>query len=125
MKGIIISFCTLLVIYFIFFINSISVSAKTVRKEISPEVYTLTLQERGGVKEKINGSDIGLKYSSETPRVVTYDERLLKECINKLSCFDSSKIIKSQNAKLIYENNGYVISREVYGNKINKDILYE
>jgi lipoprotein-anchoring transpeptidase ErfK/SrfK len=126
MKGTMISFCTLLIIYFIFFINTISVSAKTVNeKEITPEVYTLTLQEKGGVKELINGVDIGLKYSSETSKVITYDDGLLKACISKLSCLDSSKILKSQNANFIYEDNGYVISREVYGNEINKAILYE
>ena len=126
MKGIINYFCALLIIYFIFFINTISVSAKTVKeKEITPEVYTLTLQERGGVNECIKGSDIGLKYSSENPRVITYDDGLLKACISKLPCLDSSKTIKSQNANFIYKDNGYTISREVYGNEINKDILYE
>ena len=126
MKGFIISFCTLLSIYFIFFINIMSVSAKTVKeKEIIPEVYILTLQEKGGAEEYINGVDIGLKYSSETPKVITYDDGLLKACISKLSCLDSSKIIKSQNANFIYQDNGYVISREVYGNEINKAILYE
>jgi len=123
MKGIIISFCTL---YFIFFSNIISVSAKTVKeKEITPETYTLTLQERGGVKEYINGSDIGLKYSSETPRVITYDDVLLKERINKLSCFDSSKILESRNASFIYQDNAYIISNEIYGNRVDKDILYD
>ncbi|BCZ45078.1 hypothetical protein psyc5s11_11450 [Clostridium gelidum] len=124
MRGIIISFCTLLVIMFVSVSNSISVSAKT-EKEITPEVYTLTLEELGGVKEKISGSDIGVKYNSETPRVITYDDGLLQKRINKLSCLDSSKIFKSQNATLFYQNNGYVISREVYGNEINKNVLYE
>lgn len=123
MKGIIISFCTL---YFIFFSNIISVSAQIVKeKEMPPETYTLTLQERGGVKEYINGSDIGLKYSSETPKVITYDDGLLKERINKLSCFDSSKLIESNNASLTYKDNSYVVSKEIYGNKINKDVLYK
>ncbi|MCE5222415.1 MAG: L,D-transpeptidase/peptidoglycan binding protein [Clostridium sp.] len=126
MKVSIISFCALLSIYFIFFINTMSVSAKTVKeKKITPEVYTLTLQEKGGVKELINGADIGLKYSSETPKVITYDDELLKACISKLSCLDSNKIFKSQNASFIYQDNGYLISREVYGNEINKTILYE
>ena len=126
MRGIRTSFCTLLVIYFIFFINITSASAKTMENEkTSSETYTLTLQERGGVKEQINGGDIGLKYSSETPKAVTYDEKLLKECIDKLSCFDKNKIIESQSANIIYQNNAYVISKELYGNRINKDVLYE
>lgn len=125
MKGITTSLCTLLTIYFIFFVNIISVSAKTVGGETSAETYTLTLQERGGIQEKINGRDIGLKYNSETAKVVSYDESLLRESLNKLSCLDSSKIMESRNASIVYGDNNYTISREVYGNKINKDILYE
>lgn len=125
-KGIMISFCMLFSVCFIFFINITSASAKTVKeKQKTPEVYTLTLQERDGAVEYINGADIGLKYSLETPRVITYDEELLKKCISKLSCLDSSKIIKSQNAKIIYDGQEYVILKEVYGNEINRAILYE
>jgi lipoprotein-anchoring transpeptidase ErfK/SrfK len=126
MKGIITFLGTIFVICFIFFINIIDVSAKTVKKtEVSPETYILTLQERDGVEEKINGIDIDLNYSSETPEVITYNEELLKECINKLNCFDSGKIIESKDARLIYEGNSYFILKEIYGNKVNKDILYE
>lgn len=125
-KSIMVPLLTILAIYFIFFINTISVSAKSVGEgEMSSDIYTLTLQERGGVKEQINGSEIGLKYSSESPRVVSYDEGLLKQCLNKLSCFDSSKTIESRNASLIYKDNEYVISNEVYGNRVNWDALYE
>lgn len=125
-KGIVNSVGAMFVLYFIFFINITSVSAKTVeKKNISAETYTLILKEKDGVEEKINGIDIGLKYSLEIPRVVTYDEDLLKEQINKLSCFDITKIIDSQDAKLVYQNNNYVILKEIYGNKVNKDILYK
>jgi len=126
MKSITTFFGTMLVIYFIFFTNIMYVSAKTVEKrEISAEEYTLTLHEKDGIDEKINGVDIDLKYSLEIPKTVTYNEALLKERINKLTCFDSSKVIESKDASLIYENNSYVISKEVYGNKVNKDILYQ
>jgi hypothetical protein len=125
-KGIVNSVATIFVLYFIFFANIMSVSAKTVEKsDISAETYTLILKEKDEIEEKINGIDIGLKYSSEIPRVVTYDEALLKEQINKLSCFDSTKIIEPQDAKLVYENNSYVILKEIYGNKVDKDILYQ
>ena len=125
-KGTIISIGTMFVLYLIFFTNITSVSAKTLEKrEISAETYTLILKEKDGVEEKINGVDIGLKYSSEIPRIVTYDEGILKEHINKLSCFDSTKIIETKDAKLVYLNNSYVISKETYGNKVNKDILYK
>ncbi len=125
MKGIVTSFCTLSIIFFVFFINNISAYGKTTQEEsASTEAYTLTLQERDGIEEQIKGSDINFKYSSENPKVISFDEKLLQESINKLSCFDSNKIIEPQNAKLVYENNNYVISKEVYGNKVNKDILY-
>lgn len=79
-RGIIISFCALLIIYFVmtlyfknhfFFgskINSISVSGKTVEgaKEVLTsqiQNYTLTLKERENKNEQIKGSDIVLKYN--------------------------------------------------------------
>lgn len=125
-RGVIASFCTLLAIYFVFFVNIISVSAETVKaEEISPDTYILALQERGGITEEIKGSDINLKYSSEASKEASYDDTLLQERINKLSCFDNSKINQSQNASLIYANGSYVISRGIYGNKINKNVLYE
>lgn len=110
-------------IYFIFFSNTISVSAKTI---VLPEEYKLVLEERGGLEEEINGADIGLKYNDnkETPGIFSYDEQLLKESINKLSCLDINKIVKTQDAQINYINNSYVISNEIYGNTINKDILY-
>ena len=115
------------------------------------EEYTLELQERGNIKEQIRASDIGLEYNSEgkieelkdkqnpfawiiaifdkndsnVSEVVTYDEELLKECVDKLSCFDSSNIIEPQNPSFQYTDDGYMIVDEIYGNKINKDILYD
>lgn len=125
-RGVIAPFCTLLAIYFVFFVNIISVSAKTVKaEEISPNTYILTLQERGGITEQIKGSDINLKYSSEEGKEISYDDTLLQERINKLSCFDNSNTVQSQNAGLIYANGSYVISRGIYGNKVNKNVLYE
>lgn len=166
--GIIISLCTLLIIYFgmaIYFkdhfyfgsvINGINVSGKTVQdaeEKISSELqsYTLSLEERGDKKEQITAADISLKYNSnsETQSLkdkqnpykwilalfnnndskmtqgVSYDKELLKEKVDKLSCFDSSNIIEPQNPSFKYTEAGYVIVDEVKGNKINKDILYD
>ena len=115
------------------------------------EEYTLELEERGNTKEQIKASDIGLEYNSDgkvkelkdkqnpfawiialfdkkdskISEVVTYDEELLQECLDKLSCFDSSNIIEPQNPSFQYTDDGYVIVDEVCGNKINKDILYD
>ena len=123
-KNSIVFFSIVFSIYFIFFINAISVSAKAI---VLPEEYKLVLEERGGLEEEINGADIGLKYNDnkETPGIFSYDEQLLKESINKLSCLDINKIVKTQDAQINYINNSYVISNEIYGNTINKDILFD
>ncbi|OOM73954.1 L,D-transpeptidase family protein [Clostridium sp. BL-8] len=117
--------CILCIMGFISCINSVGVFAKDVQEnEVSNEKYTLILEERDGIKEQINGEDIKLKYDADNSKGVSFDSSLLKSYIDKLSCFDTSKIVEPQNARLIYDNNNYVISKEVLGNKVNKDILY-
>lgn len=115
------------------------------------EEYKLGLEESGNIKEQIKGSDIDLKYNSsgkvkelkekqnpfgwivgifdkkdsKVEEVVTYDEKLLQEALDKLSCFDLNNIIEPQNPSFQYKEDGYVIAEEVNGNKINRDILYD
>nr|WP_241428687.1 L,D-transpeptidase family protein [Clostridium saccharobutylicum] len=110
----------------------------------------MELKERGNNKEQITATDIGLKYSSQwktthikdkkssfqwlftlfdtrtskITQVVDFDEVLLKKALDNLSCFDENNIIEPQNPIFKYTENGYEIIDEVYGNKINKDILY-
>jgi hypothetical protein len=141
--------------YFGSVINGIDVTGKTVEeaeKELAAEIntYTLELEERGEVNEQIKATDIGMKYDenkikdlkekqnsiswalalfkkndTEMSQIVTYDEELLKENFDKLSCLDSSNIIKPQDASLEYAEDGYKIVDEVKGNSINKDIFYD
>jgi predicted RNase H-like HicB family nuclease len=141
--------------YFGSVINGIDVTGKTVdeaEKELSSQIdmYKLELEERGDVKEEIKATDIGLKYDghkikelkesqnsiswvsalfkkndNEMSQIVTYDEESLKKYFNKLSCINSSNIIKPQNANLEYAEDGYKIIDEVKGNIINKDALYD
>jgi lipoprotein-anchoring transpeptidase ErfK/SrfK len=163
----IISFSSLLIIYLgmsIYFmnhfyfratINCINVSGKTVdnvNEQMTDKIqtYTLELEGRGGIKEKISAADIGLKYNShnkiqdlkddqnsfqwlrgvfnekqyELSDIALYDEKLLKECINELSYFNSNNIIKPKNASFKYTNKSYEIINEINGNEINKDVLY-
>lgn len=120
-KYTIVLFITLLSMYLAFSVNIIKVSAKTLDDE-SLSKYALTLDEIGGAREQINGSDIGLSYSSDQ---VYYDETLLNEAINKLSCLAGNNIFKSGDPTFVYVNNSYTISREFYGNSINRDMLYE
>ena len=115
------------------------------------KTYTLELKERNGIKEQVKAADIDLKYnakgkiqdlkdhqnsfkwihaifkpkSTEIYGLVTYDEKLLKEYFDKLSCFSSKKIIEPQNASFKYSNTGYVIVNEIMGNKVNAKPLYE
>lgn len=117
----IVFFSTLLSMYLIFSVNIIKASAKTEDKKSASE-YTLTLYEIGDVREQIKGTDIGLTNNSDQ---VSYDETLLNQAINKLSCLASNNIFKSANPTFVYGNNSYTISRESYGNSIDKNILYE
>lgn len=113
--------------------------------------YTLELKERGNNEEQIKGIDINLKYNSngkvqelkdkqnpfnwlssllytndlKIDNLVTYDDGLLKSCINNLSCVNSDDVNEPQNPSFEYTDNGYKIMDEVYGNKINKDLLYD
>jgi hypothetical protein len=112
--------------------------------------YTLQLNERGDVKEKITGSDIGLKSGAEGGSAAlkkeqnktlfimalfkqdalklgagfTVDESKLQEAYSKLGCVDSSKVTEPKNASIVYGANGYEVVKEVYGNKANRDVLY-
>jgi len=117
---------------------------------LKSETYTLELKERNGVSEQIKADDIGLKYnavgkiqalkdtqnsskwihgllnkkSSAISGMVSYDEKLLKERFDNLSCFDTSKGIEPKNASFKYLDNGYVVVNEVMGNKVNSKTLY-
>lgn len=113
--------------------------------------YKLDIVQRSGVKEQINAVDINLKYNSsvkgkiqelkdsqnsfmwiyeilgqndlEINDVATYDEKLLKERFDKLSCFDSNKVIEPINPSFKYTQAGYEITGEVMGNKVSSEKL--
>ncbi len=113
--------------------------------------YTVNIKERGGKTEQIKSLDIGLRYDSggkyekfkdrqnplnwilaffstkdlKMTDVVIYDEKLLKENLEKLSCLDISNIIEPREPDFKYTNKGYMIIDEVNGNKIDKDVLYD
>jgi vancomycin resistance protein YoaR len=167
-KGIIISFFTLLILYFgltvyfrnhFFFgstVSCINVSGKTleeVEEQMPNEVeeYILQLEEKGNVIEEIRGDNIDLEYNSngkvrelkdkqnpliwvkgifakkdfEVENVVTYDEKMLNEVLDKLNCFNSSNMVEPQNPRFEYTDSGYTVKEEICGKKVNKDILYD
>lgn len=128
-------------------------TVERVTKELENEVknYTLQLEGRNGTKEKISAKDFNLKYNPndeikklkkdqnpfnllggifkrkqyEVSRTISYDEKLLKECIDKMSFFNENAITDPKNASLKYTDKGYEIVKETMGNKIIKDKLYK
>lgn len=115
------------------------------------ENYSLELDGRNDVKDIIKGADINLKYELgskieeikskqhsfgwiyeiftskeyKISEITTFDENLLKERYNKLSCFQNDKVIEPKNPGFEYKENGYIITDEVYGNKINTTCFYK
>jgi lipoprotein-anchoring transpeptidase ErfK/SrfK len=114
------------------------------------QTYKLNITERGGRVEQIMAADIGLKYNPENAFQsfkdgqnpfnwlsslfneegykltvgTSYDEKMLKEQIDSLQCFDDSNIVEPKNASIKYEGNSYVIVDEINGAKVDKDILF-
>jgi hypothetical protein len=159
-------FCALMIfsIFHMFFqthfylgtvINGVNFSCKTTKEveEVLTDLaasYALELDERGGVKEQIKGSEIGLRFNAEIgsqsikeeqnrvspfislfnhkvlkiSNALIYDENLFKARLARLSCIDSSKATETKNASLVYAKDGYKIVKEIYGDKADQDILY-
>lgn len=111
--------------------------------------YTLKLQGRNNVSEEIKGKDIDLQYEqgdkienfkkTQNPflwikslfikdeltneQLVTFDENLLKNIIDKSAFFDEKNIIEPQNPTFEYEGNGFNIVPQIDGSKINEEVL--
>ena len=134
-------------------INVSGKNVEVVNEQMASELqtYVLNLKERGGKNEQIKADEVGLKYNSDGQfkelkdtqnaykwisaffnkdasnmiEGVKYDKQLLKERVDKLSCFESINIIEPKNSSFMYIDNRYMIVSEVDGNKVNKDILYD
>lgn len=132
-------------------INVSSKTVEEVKEQMTSKLkaYTVNIKERGGKIEQIRSVDIGLRYNSggkyekfkhrqnplnwisaffstknlKMTDIVVYDEKLLKEKVEKLSCVNISNIVEPREPGFKYTDKGYVIIDEVNGNKINKDIL--
>lgn len=96
---------------------------KKITQNVLADDYVLTLQERGNIKEEIKGSDINLNYKLDS-KTAQFNESLLKSKIDSLKCFDENNIIESKNPTIEYADGVYVIRNEIYGNRVNKDVLY-
>jgi hypothetical protein len=112
--------------------------------------YTLNLEEQDGKSERIKAAEVGLAFNpedeirnfkesqnpfgwvaaifnskkSQKTIELSYDEKLLKDRIDRLACLDPSHVIEPKNPGFLYSDKGYVIVNEVLGNKINKDVLF-
>lgn len=112
--------------------------------------YVIKLEERNNITESIEGSSINFKYEgsneaqeikdSQNPslwlvdifsnnkyiinEVYSFDRQLLMGELEKLECFNNVNIIEPLDACFKYEDGEYKIIKEVYGNKVNKDLLY-
>lgn len=134
-------------------VNVSGKTVEEVKAQMAAELqsYTLNLKERDGKSEQIRGSDIGIKYNSrgeyknfkdrqnpfnwvsaafnskdsKMTDELSYDTKLLKERVDKLSCFQANNIIEPKSPSFKYTDKGYIIVNEVNGNKVNKDILYD
>ena len=134
-------------------VNVSGKTAKEVEEEISSNVnlYKLELEERGGEKEYIDSKSIELEYSSgdqiesiknnqnpfkwililfskenhKVSGIITYDEELLKKNFDNLSCLDLANVVEPENPIFKYSDGKYEIASEIYGNRINKEILYD
>lgn len=110
--------------------------------------YNLMLIERNEEVEEIRGQDIGMKYNEENSiskiynnknslkwiislinnkeyyvdDLFLYDEGELENKINQLNCLNE-EIIEPQNVSFKYSNGSYKAIEEVYGNKINEEVL--
>ena len=112
--------------------------------------YVIKLEERDNITESIEGSNINFKYEGSNEaqeikdrqnpalwlinifsnnkyiinEVYSFDRELLLEELEKLGCFNNENIIEPLDACFKYENGEYKIIKEVYGNKVNKELLY-
>ena len=113
--------------------------------------YELNIKGKNGFNESINGDDINLIYTdneiigelkdSQNPfkwiysvfksndykssDITSFDNDKLNKQIDNLTCFNINDIEKPKNPILEYENSQYIILKESYGNKINKEKLYQ
>ncbi|NFT05822.1 MULTISPECIES: L,D-transpeptidase family protein [Clostridium] len=117
------TFLSMILALSIIFINTTNAYAKTLSSTSSDE-YVLKLIKRGGTIEEIKGKDINLKVNSIDSISISYDEQLLRQCIDNLSCLNPTNVTEPKSSKLEYRNYSYIITSEVIGSKLNKEKLY-
>ncbi|MCI7814441.1 MAG: peptidoglycan binding domain-containing protein [Lachnospiraceae bacterium] len=133
-------------------INSMDCSSKTVAEveeyiESDMEEYSLTLIERGGVKEVIQGSEIQFSYSSdgsievlqdkqnplmwlpayvfphtyEMQANVSFDEILLRQKMNSLNCTQEDQMSQPKDAYLAHNGETFEIVEAEEGTVLDQE----
>lgn len=137
-------------------INNINVSGKSIKsteEEIKNNIlnYSLVLEGRNDIIDKIEGSDINLKYNDQSTNqiqefknnqsfilwplnifknknynlnhIISFDEKKLNEIIKSSNFFKEENIIDSKNPEFIYDEGSYKVTDGICGTKINEEIL--
>lgn len=137
-------------------VNGAECTGKTVKEvenmmQTSVEEYVLTLEERHGITEEIEGVDIGIKYNGvnvisdamakqnsflwvkslfkknniKAKIDFEYDTEKLDETIGKLECLKEEKQVAPISAVPVYRDGVFEIEEEVYGTQIDSEQLYK
>ena len=132
-------------------INVKSMIVNELDKQLSSKLddYKLTLEEKEGKTEELAGESFALKYylSDETKNLdniddpnlwifsilnpkeseegagISFNEDLLRNNINNLSCFQN--VIEPKNPSIEYKDGSYVLIDGVIGNKVDSNLLYD
>ena len=132
-------------------INVKSMIVNELDKQLSSKLddYKLTLEEKEGKTEELAGESFALKYylSDETKNLdniddpnlwifsilnpkdskegagISFNEDLLRNNINNLSCFQN--VIEPKNPSIEYKDGSYVLVDGVIGNKVDSNLLYD
>ncbi len=134
-------------------IDCSNMTADEVKEKISESIndYSLKIMERDGSSETIMGPQIKLTYvddnrvdellaeqdnyrwpsifsksnSYEMAASTTYDEELLEQVLDNMSCFQTENIIAPENAYITTSEDGFVIEPEVMGTTLDRDKVKE
>lgn len=134
-------------------INASSKTVEQVEQLIANQVqdYTVTLLERDGKEEEIAGAEMNFEYVSEgvvqdlldvqnsflwitayfqqdhytMSAKTTYDKELLRQAMKSLDCFDEEQVVKPENAYIEEKADGFELVKEVEGNQLDEDKVFE
>lgn len=113
------------------------------------EDYSIQIEFRNGVTEKINGADIDYRYVSdgsvekllddqnpifwisglfsekeyEINKEISYDEKKLGKVIDNLDSLQKDAQQEPEDAYVVFEDEGFVIKDEVNGTKLKENVL--